>query len=376
LCCARWKAVKLTELVSQSQMVRTQADSLQVESRSLSNNHPKVTPSAEALAFQATFPLPAGDLYPALQQTYFSAKWELPSQGVEYSECGTVEAKSWCPGECWEFKHDLLYSCNRSECPVCSGVWASKAGARITERMWNYHLLLLKSKVRNTRLSHVTFSPPEDQWSDFKSMRARAYEVMKVARVRGASVIFHAHRFRDVDGNEVAWKHCSLNPAAVYPIIQAEAVYSPHFHGLTAGFLMNSDKFERLTGWVYIKHGDLETRDDVFQCARYLVSHMGLSERRTIRRKSPKTGKRIWVQVPLFQSITYIGECSYSQLIIVNEERRLEAVTCPDCGACLELHYQKSVDVDGRPVEGLKVPWIQLVRYRTWAFRPKKDVCP
>jgi len=98
LCCARWKAVKLTELVSQSQMVRTQADSLQVESRSLSNNHPKVTPSAEALAFQATFPLPAGDLYPALQQTYFSAKWELPSQGVEYSECGTVEAKSWCPG--------------------------------------------------------------------------------------------------------------------------------------------------------------------------------------------------------------------------------------------------------------------------------------
>jgi len=364
----------LTESVSHSQTVLVQADSLQVGTRPFSNNHPKVTPSTGALTFQATFPLPEGELYPALQHTYFSTQWDLPSQGFEYQACGTVEAKSWCP-DCKTFKHDLLYCCNRSECPVCSSTWASKAGARIAERMWKYHVLLFRSGVWATRLSHVTFSPPEDQWSDYRTMRARAYEVMEKAGVRGGCVIFHPYRFRDSNGESVAWKHCSLNPAAVYPIIQAEAIYSPHFHGLTAGFLMNSDRFEKLTGWVYVKHGDLDTREDIFQCARYLVSHMGLSEKRWFRKRL-KSGKRIWVQVPLFQSITYIGECSYSQLIIVNEERRLEAVTCPDCGACLELHYQKSVDVDGRPVEGLKVPWIQLVRYRTWAFRPKKDVCP
>ena len=58
----------------------------------------------------------------------------------------------------------------------------------------------------------------------------------------------------------------------------------------------------------------------------------------------------------------------------MDEERRLEAVRCPDCGSCLELHYQKIVDVEGRPVEGLRVPWLRLVSYRTWAFRFKTEV--
>lgn len=311
-------------------------------------------------------------VYPALQETYFSMKWELPSQGLDYEECGSVTAKSWCP-DCHEYKHDLLYSCDRSECPVCSSTWALKAGVRISERMWKYHVLLFRSEIYATRLSHVTFSPPQEQWGEYKSMRARAYEVMKKAGVRGASIIFHPFRFRDLKGESVPWKHCSLNPAAFYPIVQAEAFYSPHFHGLTVGYLMRSDRFQELTGWVYVKHGDLKTREDVFQCARYLVSHMGLSEKREVRKKL-KGGKRIWVKVPKFQSITYIGECSYSQLIIVDEERRLEAVTCPDCGACLDLHYQVLVDVEGRPVKGLRVPWLRVVVYRTWAFRFKTEV--
>ncbi|GAI14586.1 unnamed protein product, partial [marine sediment metagenome] len=70
------------------------------------------TSSINKMAFQATFPIPDGELYPALQQTYFSTKWELPSQGVAYSECGSVSAKSWCPDET-TYKHDLLNSCNR-----------------------------------------------------------------------------------------------------------------------------------------------------------------------------------------------------------------------------------------------------------------------
>lgn len=293
-------------------------------------------------------------LYPALRDKYFFDMWKLPSQGEPYDSCGEVRAKAWCPDEL-VYKHDLLDNCDRAECPICSEVWARKAGKRITERMWNYRRLL-KRFVRNTRLSHVTFSPPESEYRNYRSMRRRLYQVMKRAGVRGACVIFHAYRFRDAMGNEVAWKHCSLNPSAKWPVVNAIAVYSPHWHVISAGWLKPSDEIEDKTGWVYVKHGDLHTRDDVFYCASYLVSHMGLNES--------------------MQSITYIGECSYNRMVVDSEEITLEPVLCPDCEAHLELHYIKCIVIDGHPVEGWREPWHRKVVKRRWRlkYKSKKGV--
>lgn len=287
-------------------------------------------------------------LYPVLRVTYFEKEWKLAAQGEPYQSCGEVRAKAWCPEEL-TFKHELLEHCDRPECPVCNKTWARKAGLKITDRMWSYRDILKKHRKRHGRLSHVTFSiPVEESYRDYRQLRRELYRVMRKAGVRGAVVIFHPYRFRDRFGNEVPWKHCSLNPEAESPT-PAVAEWSPHWHMICTGWLIPSDEFEEQTGWVYIKHGELKTRDDVFYCASYLVSHMGLGEG--------------------VQSITYMGEASYSRLVIAEETVNYEPVLCPDCKAELELVYIRPKVIDGLPVEGWREPWIRKVVRRLYLLK-------
>lgn len=290
-------------------------------------------------------------LYPLLRSGYSlvhhpEIAFELPSQGEPLIDCGEVRAKAWCP-DCQTFKHELLNYCSRSECPTCSLNTAAKAAIRITERMQSYLELLVDHK-KNARLSHVTFSQHPDDYSDFKSMRKRLYQVMKRAGVRGACVIFHPFRFRDFEGNEVPWKHCSLNPNAEGPVIDSIRLYSPHWHTIGTGWLIPSDEFEERTGWIYKKHGTLDSRDDVFYCASYLVSHMGIND--------------------AVRSITYMGECSYNRMVIESEWVDQEPVLCPDCGCQLILHYNQHVDIDRHP-DGYCEPWHRKVIKREYRLK-------
>ena len=289
--------------------------------------------------------------YPTLRDGYSlqhhpEIAFELPSQGDPLIDCGEVRAKAWCP-DCLEFKHELLNYCSRSECPTCALNTAAKAALRITERMWSYLDLLVEHK-KNAKLSHVTFSQHLDDYSDFKSMRKELRKVLKIAGVRGACVINHPFRFRDFEGNEIPWKHCSLNPNAIEPVIDSTNIYSIHWHTLCTGWLIPSDEFQERTGWIYKKHGVLETRDDVFSCASYLVSHMGINE--------------------AVRSITYVGECSYNKMVIESESVELEPVLCPDCECPLILHYNQHVDID-RSEYGYFEDWHRKSIKRKYRFR-------
>jgi hypothetical protein len=287
-------------------------------------------------------------LYPALRATYFEEQWQLAAQGEPYLSCGQVRAKAWCP-DCLDYKHDLLDHCDRPECPVCNLTWARRGAMRITERMWSYRKILKKHGKRHARLSHVSFSVPvEESHRDYRELRKELYKVMKKAGVRGAEVTFHPYRFRDCFGNEVPWKRCSLNPEAESPI-PSVAVWSPHWHVICTGWLIPSDEFEARTGWIYKKHGELYTRDDVFSCAAYLLTHMGLHAS--------------------MQSITYMGEASYSRLVIAEERVDYEPVLCPDCEAELELHYVKAKVIDGLPVLGWVEPWHRKVVKRRYMLK-------
>jgi len=289
--------------------------------------------------------------YPLLRPRYSlvhhpEIAFELPSQGEPLIDCDRVRKKAFCPDELI-YKHDLIEHCDRSECPVCSLTTSAKAAIRITERMQSY-LELLRVSMENARLSHVTFSQHSDDWSDFKSMRKQLLRVMKKAGVRGACVINHPFRFRDVDGNPVPWKHCSLNPNAIEPVIDSTKVYSIHFHTLCSGWLIPSNEFEEKTGWVYVKHGILDTRDDIFSCASYLVSHMGINE--------------------AVRSITYMGECSYNKMVIESESVEYEPVLCPDCGAQLILHHNPHIGGYSHPDAHCE-PWHRKVVKRKYRFR-------
>lgn len=289
-------------------------------------------------------------LYPALRVTYFEEQWKLAAQGEQYPSCGEVRAKAWCPDEL-TYKHDLLDHCDRPECPVCNSTWARKGGMKITERMWSYRKILKKHRKRHARLSHVSFSlHVEDSYCDYRVLRKELYKVMKKAGVRGAVVKFHPYRFRDAWGNEVPWKHCSLNPEAESPIVpNCVAIWSPHWHAICTGWLIPSEEFEEKTGWSYTKHGERYTRDDVFYTAAYLLTHMGIHDS--------------------MQSITYIGEASYNRLVIEREEVTFEEVLCPDCETPLELHYVKTKIIDGHPVMGWVEPWIRKVVHRKYLLK-------
>jgi len=200
---------------------------------------------------------------------------------------------------------------------------------------------------KNVRLSHVTFSIDLGSYSNYKSMRKRLYQVMKRAGVHAACVIFHPFRFKDPKGTTVSWKHCSLNPQAIYPIEASVAVYSPHWHVICTGWLIPSHEFhERFPSWVYVKHGQLATNADIFHCARYLLSHVGLNT--------------------LVRSITYMGECSYRKMAVTCELTEWESVMCPDCGAPLQLQYSPRLF---RYEYRYIMPWHRKVVRRRYRFR-------
>lgn len=288
-------------------------------------------------------------VYPALQAKYHTDEWKLPAQGEAYDTCGTVRAKAFCP-ECGEYKHELLDSCDRRECPTCHTKWANRAGKRIVERMRGM-LDLLRSKNSRYRLSHVVLSPPEGSIDDLDRLFKELSRVRKLMGALGGVCIFHPFRFENKEGAPVPWKHCSLNPNAKTPIVESEAVWSPHWHLVNVGWLMPSNAVYEKTGWVYKNLGVRESKRELHGTILYLLTHAGINQTK--------------------HAYTYYGLSSYNKLG-VQKTIEYQEVKCPDCETQLELHHLKPVTIDGHPVLGVKEQWCRKVINRKWFWRKRK----
>ncbi|MGA2682229.1 MAG: hypothetical protein ABSF44_10585 [Candidatus Bathyarchaeia archaeon] len=282
---------------------------------------------------------------------------KLPGHGKAYENCGESLAKG-----CDNHKHHAdgktfvrlgKRSCNRKECPVCYEGWASKGAERATIRIAHY--LVGPSKVRGAldrickeyqvhppkvlhkavvdeledliqggteKPIHVVLSPPQENlepWAQigiYRSMKAKAVRLAKLAGLRGSSIIPHPYRLRckackakipdyhrecpECGGSEFEW------------------MFSPHFHYLGFGWILGPQKIEvfyKAHGWV-VKN--LGVRDTVYGTFQYILSHAGVG--------------------PGFHTVSWFGSLGY-RAERMREVPKLKAPKekCPECGAYLSL---------------------------------------
>lgn len=252
------------------------------------------------------------------ENEYFE-DWILPSYGESKNTCGEVSAKIFCPS-CGEYKHELRRRCFRAACPVCYKSWLARETKVATERLFQAFYLLRKESKKHL-LHHVVWSVPPDEYHlSYEEQRKRFHYRRKVAGSIAGLVIYHPWRFRAKDDHRmIAWKHCSLNPDAESPVVDAYAVYEPHFHTLSVGYLMPSNEFANRFGWIYKKlhfATPVWTARDMRGIIWYQLSHAGIS--------------------PKFHTLSWFGKFSNNQLIVVKEEIQYKDMECPDCGCILE----------------------------------------
>jgi len=239
-----------------------------------------------------------------------SQGYSLPSTVESYPTCGSVRFKVKCE-DCKTTGLRLHY-CNRALCRVCGVVWARKAANRIRDKIWSAHL------QKHPRLvpRHIVLSVPTTLYHlPYNGLLERGLALIKSLGGLGGCYIGHPWRFVDSNGQSVEWRHCSLNPNALDPIIESFARYSPHLHFIMWGYLQSSDEVFKQTGWVYRMIDPLPTCEDVFSCAYYQLTHCGIHSRHY--------ATRWW------------GITAYNNFVCTFKEQVLEQQFCSECGGRL-----------------------------------------
>jgi len=155
---------------------------------------------------------------------------------------------------------------------------------------------------------HIVLSPPPERAAMmfYADLKKWLDNVLKIANIKTAAVIFHPFRFEDRE--------------KVIPKI------SPHFHLLVYGKVTNTIEFHNKAGWTITNLGDLETDTDIFRCARYLLSHAGV-------RKGT-------------HAVRYLGDISYRKLKVSKEPK---IHVCPHCELPLTIFFIKNSPKSKKP---------------------------
>lgn len=328
-------------------------------------------------------------LYPAIGT---SVDWEsvrspydFPGMGMVTSEsCGDVIRGAACsqdPGH-WSRPHPV--NCDRLSCPVCWSHSVGKTARRATDRFRGFldalvelpHTLDMESgraaaltllKRRASRPLHVMYSVPPGTYSQdtpLEKLWRDAREAMKASGLLAAYVVFHPARIKKEvqealrernralkasgEPTRSFWEHVRADALGLGNMHQY-AYWSPHFHAIGVGYLVNAKTFNQATGWIYknrrpggiplvVRWNAAENRfeDDVNKTIAYLLTHAayvpGKRALRTLGYLNPKHVKRVGNEfVKLYQ----------------------EAV-CPVCGSPIVRYWyrddkpdQPEVDDDG-----------------------------
>ena len=253
-------------------------------------------------------------VYPALEQSTDSlVVWKLPKWDAAGGLCGSVDGVKACNHHKEDYVF-LYHRCFKPECPVCYKAWVNREAERVVERLKS------AEKLYNGRLGvikHFVVSPPQE-WAvklmndkdGFKVLKAKCIKLLKKSGLFGGCVIFHSHR---KDG--LVW------------------FYSPHFHIVGYGCLINSDIFyEKSGGWIYKNKG---VRKSVFGTVSYLLTHCGLGYN--------SDGVRV------FHCVVWFGCLSYNKIVIESETKVLVPELCSKCKEPLHRFvscYYGGSDVD------------------------------
>jgi len=198
-------------------------------------------------------------------------------------------------------------TCKRAECPVCWDSWLIRESSRSTERIEKFRILSERNGFRSCKPIHVIVSPPKWLWNiSWTELKKTCRKMAIRAGIKGAVKMFHAFR-RSSDGK--TW------------------FYSPHFHMIGYGWVVNAKKIESKEGWVIKNKGIRKSSTEVYSTVAYLLSHTAIAKG--------------------VHSVTWFGDLSYRSKYALELKREIEeseADRCPYCSQYLVLFEMVGLD--------------------------------
>jgi len=243
--------------------------------------------------------------------------WYLPGQGELYPSCGKVYHKG-----CLDTHHHLntinpnqrgkayikkvKNNCKRAQCPECNKTWMIETTKKITHR-------IEKAKPSQYRKPiHVTVSLDASEWlrfmdkEEYQKIRRKVTRLAKKVGLIGFCMMPHAYC---QNKNTKLWR------------------FSPHFHLIGYGWIVNTKRIYEKTGWIIKNIG---IRKSVGAIVYYQLSHAGIKEGH--------------------HTITWRGCIAWNMIKIPKLPKKRHC--CPLCGAQLlrvVYHGRGSHPLEGSP---------------------------
>ena len=248
--------------------------------------------------------------------------WHLPGQKDQKSDCG-----QWSYMGCLN-KHEhpngeiflkpFQKSCFRADCEKCCFKWLGRSSSKSTKRMKLYE------KQSKKIAKHIIISVPYwDYYKPKKEIAKKAYQVLKEVKADSGLIIFHPFRYhKDSD----MW------------------YYAPHFHVIGFGWVENVVETYQKYGYIIKNLGKRET---LFGTIYYQLSHCGIKKHN--------------------HSLVYFGDCSYSKLIVEEEEQ--ESKICPHCKEYLQ-ELECNTNYNFKPDPNIMEAWFMAKSYEWFLGSP------
>ena len=222
-------------------------------------------------------------------------------------------------------------TCKRAECPICWDSWLIRESSRVTERIEKFRMLSERKGFRSCKPIHVIVSPSKRLWNvTWTEFKKSFRKMVKRAGIIGGVSMFHAFRYNKQ---------------------KQEWFYSPHFHMIGYGWLINTKKISK-DGWVIINKWIRKNSTEVYSTVAYLLSHTAIAKE--------------------IHSVTWFGDLSYRSKYALELKREIEesdASKCPYCSQYLVLFEIRGVD---RPPDQ---EWFGLVeRYQAHAVETIEEM--
>ena len=248
--------------------------------------------------------------------------WHLPGQKPQKTDCGQwsymgcLNKERHPNGEI--FLKPFQKSCFRADCEKCCFKWLGRSASKSTKRMKLYE------KQSKKIAKHIIISVPVwDYYKPKKEIAKKVYQVLKEVKADSGLIIFHPFRYyKDSD----MW------------------YYAPHFHVIGFGWVENVVETYHKYGYVIKNLGKRET---LFGTIYYQLSHCGIKKHN--------------------HSLVYFGDCSYSKLIIEEEEQ--ESKKCPFCKEYLQ-ELECNTDYNLKPDPNIMETWYMAKSYQWFVKNP------
>ena len=237
---------------------------------------------------------------------------------LDFKMVGTGESKIYCGHFVTEgcdnnlgHPNEMVYvqnrrlTCKSAECPICWDSWLIRESSRVTERIDKFRMLSERKGFRFCKPIHVIVSPPKWLWNvTWTELKKSFRKMVKRAGIVGGVSMFHAFRLKDN-----TW------------------FYSPHFHMIGYGWVINTKKISSEDGWVIKNKGIRKSSTEVYSTVAYLLSHTAIAKG--------------------VHSVTWFGDLSYRSKYASELKREIEesnADKCPYCSQYLVLFEMRGLD--------------------------------